>query len=128
MLWLNYTAQWWSDVILSDIGFITLNPLNIFNFAITAVGLLLLTLYAAVYAKRSFGTDTLTGLNLKKAGAIIVTLGVYFDVSFLSWLLFAGPNQSGIAYTFFMFHNMDLWLLSLPLVGVPLILYKKRDA
>jgi hypothetical protein len=128
VLWLNYTTQWWSDVIISGVDFISLTPLSTFNFALTAVGLLLLALYAGVYTKRSFGTDVLAGLNLKKAGGIIIALGLYFDVSWLSWMLFASPSQTGIAYTFFMFHNMDLWLLSLPLVGLPLMLYKKRAA
>jgi hypothetical protein len=128
VLWLNYTTQWWSDVIISSIDIITITPLSTFNFALTAIGLLLLALYAGVYTKRSFGTEALAGLNLKKAGAIIIALGLYFDVSWLSWTLFASPSQNGIAYTFFMFHNMDLWLLSLPLVGLPLLLYKKRVA
>jgi hypothetical protein len=128
VLWLNYTAQWWSDMILSGIDFISLHPLNAFGFALTAGGLLLLTLYSGVYSKRSFGTDVLTGLNLKKAGAIIIALGLYFDVLILSWLLFGNPSEGSISYTFFMFHNMDLWLLSLPLVGLPLALYEKRDA
>ena len=128
VLWLTYTTQWWSDVILSGIGFISLYPVTIFGFALTAGGLLLLTLYAGVYTKRSFGTDALTGLNLKKAGAIVTALGLYFDVSLLSWLLFGSPSGGSISYTFFVFHNMDLWLLSLPLVGLPLILYEKRGA
>lgn len=128
VLWLNYTVQWWSDVILSGIGFISLYPVTIFGFALTAGGLLLLTLYAGIYAKRSFGTDALAGLNLKKAGAIVIALGLYFDVSLLSWLLFGSPSGGSIAYTFFVFHNMDLWLLLLPLVGLPLILYGKQNS
>jgi hypothetical protein len=128
VLWLNYTGQWWSDVILSGIGFIGLYPVNIFGFALTTGGLFLLTLYAGVYAKKSSGTDALTGLNLKKAGAIVTALGLYFDVTLLSWLLFGSPSGGSIWHTFFVFHNMDLWLLLLPLVGLPLILYEKQNA
>jgi hypothetical protein len=128
VFWLNYTVQWWADIILNGIGFISLYPMNAFSFALTTGGLLLLTLYTGVYAKKSFGTEALTGLNLKKAGAIVTALGLYFDVTLLLWLLFGSPSGWSIWHTFFVFHNMDLWMLLLPLVGLPLIFSEKRGA
>jgi hypothetical protein len=65
VFWFNYTTQWWAEIILSGIGFIGLYPVNAFSFALTTGGLLLLTLYACVYAKKSSGTEALAGLNLK---------------------------------------------------------------
>jgi hypothetical protein len=125
VFWLLYTTQWLSDVILSGISVISLYPVNIFGFALTAGLLFLLAVYAGVYGKRSFGTETLTALNLKKAGAIVTAFGLYFDVTLLLWLLFGSPSGGTIFHTFFVFHNMDLWLATLPLVGIPLIFYGK---
>jgi hypothetical protein len=125
--WLLYTTQWLSDVILSGIGVITMYPVNILGFALTAGFLFFLVVYAGVYAKKSSGTETPTGLDLRKAGAIVIAFGLYFDVTLLLWLLFGSPSGGTIFHTFFVGHNMDLWLVSLPLVGLPLMLYKKKD-
>jgi hypothetical protein len=128
VLWLNYTGQWWSDIILSGFSVISAYPMNAAVFAITVGGLLLLTIYAGMYAKKSFGTETVEGLNVRKAGAIITAFGLYFDVVLLLWLLLGSVSGESISQTFFVHHNMDLWLLSLPLVGLPLILFKKKPA
>jgi hypothetical protein len=128
VFWLLYTTQWLSDVILSGIEVISLYPVNIFGFALTAGFLFLLAVYTGVYARNSLRTETLTALNLKKAGAILTAFGLYFDVMLLLWLLFGSPSGGTIFHTFFVFHNMDLWLTALPLVGVPLIFYGKQQA
>ena len=90
---------------------------------LTIVGLLLLTVYAAVYARNHSSAQSLEGLNLRKAGIIITALGVYFDIIWLAAALF-GDTSSGRLTVWPAFsggHNMDLWLAALTLVGVPLI-------
>lgn len=127
VFWFNYLSQWWSQIIWdSSIDFISLYPINAFEFALTAGGLLLLTLYAGVYAKKSAGTETLTGLNLKSAGFIITAFGLYFDVIFLLWLLFGDIGGWNLWHTFFIDHNVDLWIMSLPLAGLPLLFSKNH--
>lgn len=127
VFWFNYAMQWWAEVILRGIGFITLYPVNVFGFALTAGGLLALTLYAGAYAKKSSGTETLTGLNLKKAGVIVTAFGLYFDITFLLWLLFGSPSGWSIWHTFFVYHNVDLWIMTLPLAGLPLLFSKQNS-
>ena len=125
--WFNYSMQWWSDVILSGVGLITSNSINVFAFALTAGGLFILALYAGAYAKRFSGTETLAALDLKKAGIITTAFGLYFDITFLLWLLFDAPIGVGVWKTFFIEHNVDLWLMVLPLVGLPLIFSKNSE-
>ena len=94
--------------------------MNAFGFALTAGSLLALTLYAGAYARKSSGTVTLTGLDLKKAGVIVTAFGLYFDVAYLLWLLFGTPSGFSVWSISFVGHNLDLWMISLPLSGLPL--------
>lgn len=127
VFWFNYLSQWWGQIIWTSIGFVTLYPVNAFGFALTVGGLFLLMLYAAVYAKKSAGTDALTGLNLKSAGIIVTAFGLYFDIIFFLWLLFGSVGGWNLWHTFFIYHNVDLWIMSLPLVGLPLLFLKNQD-
>jgi hypothetical protein len=126
--WFNYSMQWFSDMILSGVGFITSNATSAFAFALTAGGLFILTLYAGVYTKRFSGTEILARLDLKKAGIITTAFGLFFVISYLLWLLFNVPNGTSVWKTFFIGHNVDLWLMALPLVGLPLIFSKNSKA
>jgi hypothetical protein len=120
--WFNYTSQWIAEMMLSGIAFLSLYPVNAFGFAITAIGLLLLALFAAYFSRRSFGKEVLTKPDLKRIGVIVTALGLYFDLSLLLWILFGGVGGGSVWYTFFVYHNMELWCLALPLAGVPLLL------
>lgn len=126
VFWFNYTTQWWSEIFLQGTGFLSQHPFYTFEFAITVGGLLLLAVYAAVYAKNSSGTETLAGLNLRKAGVIITAFGLYFDIILFLWLLFPNAGTLTVWPTFIVLHNVNLWMASLPLVGLPLIFSKKR--
>jgi hypothetical protein len=128
VLWFNYTSQWWSEIFLRGIGFLTKYPLYAFEFVITVCGLLLIAVYATVYAKNSSGAETLAGLNLRKAGIIVTAVGLYFDVIMLLWLLFGDAGVLTIWPTFSVLHNVDLWMVTLPLVGLPLIFSKKKSS
>jgi len=119
--WFNYTSQWIADIMLSGIGFVSLYPINALGFALTAVGLLLLALFAAHFSQRTLGKEILTKLDLKRIGVIVTGFGLYFDLTFLLWILFGSVGGWSIWHTFFVYHNADLWCLSLPLVGLPLL-------
>jgi hypothetical protein len=127
VLWVNYSAQWSSDIILNGFSILTCYPVNAAVFAVTVGGLLLLTIFAGVFARKSSMTDTLAGVDLKKAGLIVTAFGLYFDVALLLWLLFGSISGESISQTFFVYHNMDLWLFSLPLMGLPLILSRDKN-
>ena len=122
VFWFNYTAQWWSEIFISGLGFLIQSRLYTFEFALTVCGLLLIALYAAIYTKESLMVDTIAKLDLRKAGAIITALGIYFDLILLLWILLPDAGNALTVWpTFAIEHNADLWMASLPLIGVPLI-------
>lgn len=121
VFWFNYTMQWTATLIQEGIDFVVLYPINAFGFALTAVGLLLLTLFAAFSFRRMFGKENLIGADLKRVGIIVTVFGLYFDLLFLLWILFGSVGGYNLWHTFFIHHNVDLWCLTLPLVGLPLL-------
>ena len=126
VFWFNYTSQWWSEIFLHGTELITNSHVYSFEFAITVAGLLLVAVYAAVYAKNASKAKTLGELNLRKAGLIVTGLGLYFDAILLLWLLFGDVGGLTVWPTFSVLHNVDLWMATLPLVGLPLIFSKKQ--
>jgi hypothetical protein len=126
VFWFNYTSQWWSEIYLDGTKFLTQYPMYALEFAGTVGGLLLLAVYAILYARRMSGVESLDGLDLRHAGFIITLLGLYFDIIVLLWLLFGNVGTLTVWPTISVDHNLNLWLVSLPLVGLPLIFSKKQ--
>lgn len=125
VFWLNNAGMWITAVMDKGIEYVTLYPVNLLSFAMTTIGLLLLTLFAAYFSKRSFGEETLTKLNFKRIGGIVTAFGLYFDVIYVLYLFFGSVGGWGSWYAWFLNHNMDLWVMSLPFVGLPLLFQKK---
>jgi hypothetical protein len=126
VFWFNYSMQWTATLMLKGTNFVVLHPINALGFALTVVGLLLLTLFAAFSFRRMFGKESLTVLDLKRVGSIITVFGLYFDLIFLLWILFGYVGGYNLWHTYFAHHNVDLWALTLPLVGVP-FLFQARN-
>lgn len=126
VFWLDNTSNWIAAVIQKGIDYVLLYPVNLLSFGLTAVGLLVLTLYVAVFAKKSIGTKSLSGLDFRKVGTVVVGLGLYFDIVYLLWLFFGSVGGWGLWYQWILGHNMNLWALSLPLVGVPLLFHRRH--
>jgi hypothetical protein len=125
VFWLDNTANWVAAIMEKGDAYMTSYPVNSFSFLLTVVGLLLLTLYTVNFALKSIGTKNLSELDLRKVGVIVVGLGLYFDVIYIMWLLFGSVGGWGTWYAWILGHNMNLWLLSLPLAGLPLLFYRK---
>ncbi|MFB3889723.1 MAG: hypothetical protein ACE14S_09550 [Candidatus Bathyarchaeia archaeon] len=127
VVWFNYTSQWWSEIYLNGTGFLVQSLVYAFEFGLTVVGLLLLAVGAAVYARNSAGATSLSQLNFRKAGLILTALGLYFDILLLLHVLVpAGGSLLTVWPTFAIDHNVDLWMATLPVVGLPLVFSKKR--
>ena len=128
VLWFNYTARWGSEIYLNGTAFLGQSLPYGFEFAITVAGLLFIGIYAAVYQKNHAQTQTLAGLNLRKAGAIITALGLYFDAVWILWLWLGDASGGVLAVwpAFSVLLNVDLWMVALPLVGLPLLFSKKQ--
>ena len=125
VFWLNNTCNWIAAVWVKGIDYLTLYPANLFSFLLTAAGLLLLTLYAAYFSKKSIGKRDFAQLNLRTVGIIITTFGLYFDVIFVMYLFLGAVGGWGSWYAWFFGHNMDLWLLALPMAGMPFLFQRK---
>lgn len=126
VFWLDNTCNWIVAIMEKGIEYVSLYPVNLLSFGLTSVGLLLLTLYTAYFSRKSIGTKKLNKLNWRKIGAIILGLGLYFDVIYVLWLFFGSVGGWGTWYAWFLGHNMNLWVLALPLVGLPLLFNGKR--
>jgi hypothetical protein len=116
--------MWIITVMSRGTKYLTTYPENLLSFASTTIGLLALAVFTAYFTRKSIGTETLEELKLRTIGAIMVALGLYFLWNYLAWIFFGGWSDW---YAWFLGHNLDLWMLSLPLVGLPL-LFKRQAA
>ena len=124
IFWLNNTGNWIAVVIEKGTDYL-LYPSNMFSFLFTTVGLLLLAIYAAYFSKKSIGTESLEPLNLHTVGVIVTIVGLYFAVNYLMWIYLGSVGGWGTWYAWIMGHNLDLWAMSLPFVGLPLLYHRK---
>ena len=127
VFWLVNTGLWIATIQTKGMEYLTTHPENLFSFAITTIGMLALTVYTAYFAKKSIGTETLEKLNLTTVGAIIIALGLFFLWNYMTWIFFGRNEIWSTWYAWFLGHNMDLWLLSIPLVGLPLLFARKAS-
>ena len=122
VFWLTNTSMWFITLIYEKgNGYLTAYPQNMLSFILTTFGLLALTIYTAYFSKKSSGAKSLQELKLKTIGAIILALGMYFLWNYLTWIFFGGNYIWSDWYAWFLGHNLDLWMLSLPLLGLPLL-------
>ncbi|KON33894.1 MAG: hypothetical protein AC479_02960 [miscellaneous Crenarchaeota group-6 archaeon AD8-1] len=126
MVWFNNATGWIVAVLGKGIDYVLLYPANIFSFVLTTIGLLLLGIYAAYFTKKSVNTGQLEKIDLRKVGMIVTFLSLYFLIIYIMWLLLGSIGGWSDWYAWFLGHNVELWMMALPLVGVPL-LFKKRS-
>jgi len=113
---------WNYAITLKGIEYLTAYPQNMISFIFTVFGLLALGLFSAYFSKKSIGTEKLEMLKIKTVGLIIVVAGFYFLWNYLNWIYFGKLEiWDGGWYAWFLGHNLDLWALSLPLLGIPLL-------
>ena len=125
--WLLNTGIWALVLPVKGTEYLTY-PYMMVAFISTALGLLALTVYS-VYATRTRSrTESLQELNLKPVGIIILGLGLFYLWNYLTWIFFGGDHVWSSWYAWLLGHNMDLWMLSLPLVGLPLLFNTKSKS
>jgi hypothetical protein len=128
VFWLTNTSMWFVTLTFGKgTEYLTSYPQNLLSFILTTFGLLSLAIYTAYFSKKSIGTETLEKLKLKTIGAIIVALGLYFLWNYLTWIFFGRNEVWSNWYAWFLGHNLDLWMLSIPLVGLPLLFERKTS-
>jgi hypothetical protein len=126
VFWLNNMGNWIGAVIQRGTEYVVLYPVNLFSFVLTTVGLLVLTLYAAYFSKKSFGKESLSDIGFSKIGLFVTALGLYFFVTYMLWIFFDSVGGWSMWYAWFLGHNVDLWIMTLPLVGLPLLFERKK--
>ena len=125
VFWLTNTALWVTTVLRQGMGYLTSYPQNMLSFALTSLGMLALTVFTAYFAKKSIGTQNVKKLELKTIGAIITALGLFYLWNYLTWIFFGRDEIWSNWYGWFLGNNLNLWLLSIPLLGLPLLLEQK---
>ena len=118
--WLLNTGIWVLVLPAKGLEYLSY-PYIMVAFLSTAVGLLALTVYSIYATKSLFKTESLQDLNLKPIGIIILGLGLFYLWNYLTCIFFGGDHVWSSWYAWLLGHNMDLWMLSLPLVGLPLL-------
>jgi hypothetical protein len=126
VIWLNYTCNWFGTMIASGVEYVTAYPINILSFCLTAFGLLGLTLYSARFARESSGTLNWGDLDKQQIGYIMTFFGLYFVGTYFLWLMFGNVGGWSIWHAWFLNHNVDLWMLTFPILGLALILYRDQ--
>ena len=106
---------------------VTNYPVNTISFVLTVVGLLVLAICSAGYTVAFSRSKTQT-LSIKAIGVIITAIGMFFLWEYLSWIFFGGNYLWSNWYAWFLGHNLDLWMLSLPLLGLPMLFTNKNSA
>jgi hypothetical protein len=127
MVWFNNAAGWIVAVMAQGVDYVTLYPVNLFSFVLTTVGLLVLGVYAAYFTRKSINKGQLEKIDLSKVGIILTSLGLYFLIIYVMWLVFGSVGGWSDWYAWFLGHNVELWMMSLPLVGVPLLFNKRSN-
>lgn len=128
MLWIRFASNWIAVLIQSEVyysllpgyglDYILNYPVNLFGFILTLFGLPLLAIYF-LKARKSNAKKMIS-----RFGWTISFLGFYFLILFV---IYAFSSRSlifgaSIWSSFFVGHNYDLWMVSLPVFGIPLIL------
>jgi hypothetical protein len=126
VFWLNNTTNWIYTIMEKGWGYVIDYPLNMFSFLATTFGLLAFTLYSAYFSKKSFATQNIKKLRIRHLGAIVTISGLYFLGIYMMWIFFGSVGGWSTWYAWFLGHNMDLWIVSIPFVGLPLLLQNKN--
>jgi len=128
VFWLGNTCNWLYVTMYTHKGwaYLTAHPELVVSFALTVVGLLVVAVYAAYFTRKSWNTESLQKLSMRGVGVIVTLVGLYYLWNYLTWIFWGSNALWSDWFAWFLGHNMDLWALSLPLVGLPMLL-SRRD-
>ena len=124
VFWITSTAMWVSTVLRQGIQYLTAYPENLLSFTLTSFGLLALTVFTVYFTKKAITTERLEELDSPTIGGIVTTLGLLYLSNYLIWLFFGSDQTWSYWYLWFL-GNLNIWLLTLPMVGLPLLFKQK---
>ncbi len=114
--------MWIITVMDKGVSWLLTSPESIVSFVTAIFGLLALAIFTIYFAKKSIGTHEWIQLKIRTIGAIITALGLFFLWNYMTWIFFGGWNEW---YAWILGHNLDLWMLALPLLGLPMLFSNK---
>jgi len=120
VFWLLNSGMWVLTLTEKSTSYLISYPQNLLSFGLTVIGLAALAVYTGFLAESFSRSNNPSELSFKKVGAVVTALGMYFLWNYLSFIFFGA--QWSEWYAWFLGHNLDLWMLSLPLLGLPLML------
>ena len=125
VLWLTNSSIWFSILSYRGWGGVTNYPINTVSFVLTVFGLFALAIYSTIFTLAYNRAET-QSLSIRTAGVIISAVGLFFLWEYLSWIIFDVNNSLWSNwYAWFLGHNLDLWMLALPLLGLPMLFYRE---
>ncbi len=127
VFWFTNTSLWVLTVMRQGTDYLIHFPENLFGFTLTSIGMFALAVFMAYFAKKSIGIEKVEKLEFRTIGAITTALGLFYLSNYLTWILFGTDEIWSNWYVWFLGHNLNLWLLSTPLVGLPLLFGKKNQ-
>jgi len=120
VFWVTNACNWIYAVMYKGIEYVTV-PLNLLSFLFTTFGLLALTQYAGYFTKKSLSVSSWRELDFNKIGSVITLIGLYFAGVYLLWIIAGSVGGWSPWYAWFLGHNVDIWVMTLPAVGLPLL-------
>ena len=124
VFWFTNMCNWVYAVMRKGTAYVA-EPLNLLSFLFTTFGLLALAVYAGYFAKKSLNVSSWRELDFSRIGVILTLLGLYFAGVYLLWIVAGSAGGWSVWYAWFLGHNVDIWLMALPAVGLPLLLVTK---
>jgi hypothetical protein len=127
VLWLNNTSLWVLTIMRQGTEYLTFYPENMVSFAFASIGMFVLWIFTICFSKKTIGKEIMKKPQLRTIGTIIITLGFFYLWNYLTWIFFGKDEIWSNWYVWFLGHNLNLWLLSVPLVGLPLIFEREEE-
>lgn len=125
VFWLTNSSIWFSILSVKGWTGITNYTINMVSFVLTVFGLLALALFSTGFTV-AYSRAKAKTLSVRTIGVIILAIGLFFLWEYLSWVFFdVNNNLWGDWYAWFLGHNLDLWMLALPLLGLPMLFYNE---
>ncbi len=121
VFWFMNTCNWIYAVMYKGFDY-ALYPLNALSFLVTTVGLLGLAFYAGYLTMKSSIVQSWRALDFRKIGRITTLVGLYFLGIYLLWIFAGSVGGWSPWYAWFLGHNVDIWAMTLPIVGLPIML------
>jgi hypothetical protein len=133
--WITYFGQWIASILQPasyaatypgyGLGYVFNYPVNTFTFLLSAIGLPLLIGFF-YWTSKPVISGVEKEFSLRNVGVMLTLLGFFFIVNIAFFHLYGYSGGASIWIIFFMFNNPDLWCITLPLIGILLILAKSK--